>query len=130
MYQQRTRDIVVKVEPTYLDNQSTPDEHYFVWAYKVQILNKGAEPVQLRTRYWRIVDAQGRVQEVRGEGVVGQQPVLKPGDTFEYTSGTPLGTPSGFMAGNYEMQTTSGERFEVQIPPFSLDSPHQARLLN
>ena len=77
------------------------------------------------TRHWRITDSLGRVQEVRGAGVVGEQPILKPGESFRYTSGTPLPTPSGIMAGTYGMANASGERFEVEIPAFSLDSPHQ-----
>lgn len=125
MYKRTTRGIVVNVEPTYLGDQSTPDEDYYVWAYKVQIENTSDATVQLRTRYWRITDAQGRVQEVRGQGVVGEQPVLKPGERYEYTSGAPLSTPTGFMAGNYQMQTDDGEMFEVEIPLFSLDSPYQ-----
>lgn len=124
MYIRTTRDIVVSVEPEFLDDQSTPDENYYVWSYRVSIENKGRETVQLRSRFWRITDAHGRVQEVHGQGVVGEQPVLKPGEVFEYTSGAPLSTPSGFMAGNYLMQTPGGEMFNVDIPPFSLDSPH------
>jgi ApaG protein len=130
MYRQTTRSIEVIVEPTYLDDQSQPDEGHFVWKYHVRIENNGADTVQLRNRYWRITDAQGRTQEVRGAGVVGEQPVLKPGETFEYTSGTPLKTPSGFMVGAYQMQTTAGETFEIDIPAFSLDSPYQPRRIN
>jgi ApaG protein len=96
----------------------------------VRIENGGAETVQLRNRYWRITDSLGRVQEVRGAGVVGEQPVLKPGESYEYTSGTPLQTPSGIMVGSYQMETPAGERFEVDVPAFSLDSPHQPIKLN
>jgi ApaG protein len=127
MYQRTTRNIHVSVEPIFLDEQSTPDENYYVWAYKVQIKNEGPETVQLRSRCWKITDAQGRVQEIRGQGVVGEQPVLKPGGSYEYTSGAPLSTPSGFMVGNYQMRNTSGETFEVEIPLFSLDSPFDTR---
>jgi ApaG protein len=81
--------------------------------------------VQLLTRHWRITDSNGNVQEVRGEGVVGEQPVLEPGSSFEYTSGTPLPTPSGIMVGTYQMASQGGSRFDVEIPAFSLDSPHQ-----
>lgn len=126
MYQQTTRDIAITVQPKYLEDQSSPTDNYYVWAYRVLIENKGRETVQLRTRYWQITDAQGRVQEVRGPGVVGEQPVLQPGQKFEYTSGTPLATPSGIMVGTYQMQTTGGEAFDVRIPAFSLDSPHDA----
>ena len=114
------------MEPFYLDEQSDPDENHFVWAYHVRIENNGARTVQLKTRHWRITDSHGNVQEVRGDGVVGEQPVLTPGQAFEYTSGTPLSTPSGFMVGTYQMEAESGERFDVNIPAFSLDSPHQA----
>ena len=130
MYSAITREIRVQVEPIYLDDQSEPDENHFVWAYHVEIMNDGQEQVQLRTRYWRITDALGRVQEVRGPGVVGEQPVLDPGEAFEYTSGTPLPTPSGIMAGIYQMEAAGGEQFDVEIPAFSLDSPHQAVNLN
>jgi ApaG protein len=114
----------VTVEPTFLEDQSSPDESYYVWAYTVRIENKGGDVVQLRRRRWLITDSQGRVQEVEGEGVVGEQPVLKPGEHFEYTSGAPLATPSGFMEGSYEMRTTRGDTLDVTIPAFSLDSPH------
>ena len=123
MYKTETRSIAVVVEPTYLDDQSSPEDDYFVWAYTIQIENHGAEVVQLKTRYWKITDAHGRVQEVRGSGVVGEQPVLKPGECFEYTSGTPLSTPSGIMVGSYQMVTDNGELFNVEVPAFSLDSP-------
>lgn len=130
MYEQLTRDIKVTVKPFYLEDQSSPEESHFVWAYHVKIENSGIETVQLRNRYWRITDAIGRVQEVRGPGVVGEQPVLHPGDDFEYTSGTPLQTPSGIMVGTYQMESTDGEFFDVDIPAFSLDSPHQPIQLN
>lgn len=129
-YSQTTRSISVSVRPIYLEDQSSPTENYYVWAYQVRIENEGMETVQLRSRYWRITDAMGRVQEVRGPGVVGEQPVLKPGDSFEYTSGTPLSTPSGIMVGTYQMVTGDGESFDVAIPAFSLDSPHHAGRLN
>lgn len=130
MYSSTTRAIRVTVQPTYLDEQSSPTDNHFVWAYHVQIENLGKEIVQLRSRYWRITDSMGRIQEVRGAGVVGEQPVLNPGDSFEYTSGTPLGTPSGIMVGSYQMETRGGERFDVDVPAFSLDSPHQTIQLN
>ena len=130
MYTSTTRSIRVSVEPTFLDDQSSPTDDHYVWAYQVKIENDGSETVQLVNRHWRITDATGRMQEVQGEGVVGEQPTLQPGQAFEYTSGTPLGTPSGIMAGSYEMENTDGERFEIEIPAFSLDSPYQARRLN
>ncbi len=130
MYSAVTREIRVEVEPIYLAEQSEPDNGQFVWAYRVQIGNEGAESVQLLTRYWHITDGIGRVQEVRGAGVVGEQPVLKPGDTYEYTSGTPLPTPSGIMKGTYQMKTPAGEKFDIEIPAFSLDCPYETRRLN
>jgi ApaG protein len=130
MYSETTRSITVTVEPVYLEDRSSPADHHYVWAYRVRIQNGGQETVQLRRRHWRITDALGRVQEVRGPGVVGEQPVLQPGQSFEYTSGTPLTTPSGIMDGSYEMQTGDGRSFAVTIPAFSLDSPHQAVKLN
>jgi ApaG protein len=130
MYTETTRAITVTVEPIYLENESAPEQSQFVWAYHVRIENKGVEAVQLRNRYWRITDALGRVQEVRGAGVVGEQPLLRPGQSFEYTSGTPLPTPSGIMTGSYEMEGSNGEKFSVKIPAFSLDSPHQQIRVN
>ncbi len=130
MYSETTRAIRVVVKPTYLEDQSSPTENRYVWAYHVRIENQGGETVQLRRRHWRITDAIGRIQEVKGPGVVGEQPVLGPGQSFEYTSGTPLATPSGIMVGTYEMETPAGECFDVVVPPFSLDSPHQPRRLN
>lgn len=125
-YAVTTRGIRVSVRSFYLDDQSQPEENQYVWAYRIRIENTGDEPVQLLRRSWRITDARGRLVEVDGEGVVGEQPSLDPGEAFEYTSGTPLDTPSGFMAGFYHMVATrSGEPFDVEIPAFSLDSPHQ-----
>ena len=120
MYECVTRDILVVVEPVYLEDESRPEEHHFVWAYTIAIENMSQETVQLRARYWKITDASGVVQEVHGIGVVGEQPILRPGECFEYTSGAPLRTPSGFMGGSYQMETHGGEAFEVEIPTFSL----------
>lgn len=122
-YDETTREITVNVEPTYLDDESEPDKAYYLWSYTVNIENNGHESVQLRARHWHITDAQGRSQDVHGEGVVGEQPVLEPGDSFEYTSGVPLTTPSGIMVGTYIMESESGESFPVSVPAFSLDSP-------
>jgi len=124
MYECVTRDILVAVEPVFLEDESNPEESHYVWAYTIAIENMGQETVQLRSRYWKITDSTGHVQEVHGVGVVGEQPRLRPGESFEYTSGAPLATPSGFMGGNYEMVTQGGEKFQVEIPTFSLDSPH------
>lgn len=130
MYRAITRGIEVRVEPYYLEDRSEPEESRYLWAYKVVIANHGEQTVQLQSRYWHITDALGRVQEVRGEGVVGEQPTLNPGDIYEYTSGAPLSTPSGMMVGSYQMVSETGERFDVAIPAFSLDSPHERRSLN
>jgi ApaG protein len=123
MYTATTRSIQVSVEPFYLSDQSEPDRERWVFGYRVRIENGGGETVQLLDRHWRITDALGRVVEVRGEGVVGEQPRLEPGEAFQYTSGTPLPTPTGIMVGSYGMVTEAGERFEVTIPAFSLDAP-------
>jgi len=130
MYSEITRSIRVTVEPFYLEDQSSPAEDRYVWAYHVRIENRGRETVQLRNRRWQITDSRGQSQEVRGAGVVGEQPVLAPGESFEYTSGTPLPTPSGIMVGSYEMETRGGDSFWVRVPAFSLDSPHQTVRLN
>jgi ApaG protein len=130
MYSEITRSIKVSVKPFYLEDQSSPAEGRYVWAYHVRIENRGLETVQLRNRHWQITDSRGQIQEVRGPGVVGEQPVLAPGESFEYTSGTPLPTPSGIMVGTYQMETRGGDSFSVRIPAFSLDSPHQAVRLN
>lgn len=130
MYSAVTHSIKVTVKPVYLEDQSSPGENHYVWAYHVRIENQGDATVQLRSRHWRITDALGRLQEVRGAGVVGEQPVLKPGEMFEYTSGTPLPTPSGIMTGTYEMEREGGDRFDIKIPAFSLDSPHQPVRIN
>ena len=130
MYRAITRQIEVTVEPNFLPERSSVEQSRYFWSYTIVIINTGAETVQLRTRHWVITDASGRQQEVRGEGVVGEQPVLAPGEHFEYTSGVPLSTPSGFMAGHYQMVSETGERFEIEVPAFSLDSPDGKRVLN
>ena len=130
MYSETTRSITVTVRPVYLEQHSSPADNHYVWAYHVRIENGGNETVQLRNRHWRITDAMGRLEEVRGPGVVGEQPVLAPGESFEYTSGCPLPTPSGFMVGDYEMETRGGENFLVRVPAFSLDAPQQPIRLN
>jgi ApaG protein len=129
-YSQTTRSLTVTVEPTFLEEQSSPSESQYVWAYRVRIENNGQRTAQLLRRYWRITDALGRVHEVKGPGVVGEQPILRPRDSYEYTSGTPLSTPSGIMSGSYQMEYDDGEHFEIVIPAFSLDSPHQPRRIN
>ena len=130
MYRATTRGIEVSVTPRYLQERSSPDNGQYFWAYTIEIVNRGNETVQLKTRHWRITDGLGRTQEVRGAGVVGEQPVLKPGQSFEYTSGVPLTTASGFMTGTYGMVTEKGERFDIDVPAFSLDSPAGKRTVN
>jgi ApaG protein len=130
MYEKTTRNIAISVRPFFLEEQSAPERRHYVWAYRVNIENRGPETVQLLNRHWRITDKLGRLQEVKGPGVIGEQPVLKPGESFDYTSGCPLETPSGIMVGTYEMTTPAGERFLVEIPAFSLDSPHDRQVMN
>jgi ApaG protein len=130
MYTRTTRNIRIHVLPQFLEGQSRPDEAKFVWAYTITVENQGAEIVTLLSRYWKITDAFGRVQELRGDGVVGEQPTLKPGENFQYTSGCPLSTPNGFMVGSYHMKNQHGETFEVEVPAFSLDSPYGEHSVN
>jgi ApaG protein len=127
MYQAKTRDIRITVTPRFLIRESAPEKSHFVWSYSIEIENQGGETVQLVSRYWKITDGSGKVQEVEGPGVVGEQPVLTPGDSFSYTSGVPLTTPSGFMLGHYVMVTDHGESFEAMVPAFSLDSADERR---
>ncbi|EJL53047.1 MULTISPECIES: Co2+/Mg2+ efflux protein ApaG [unclassified Rhizobium] len=130
MYRALTRDIEVVVEPFYLEEQSDPEDDRYVWGYKIVISNNSDTTVRLVNRYWNITDQNGIVDEVTGAGVVGEQPRLAPGDTYEYSSGCPLDTPSGLMFGHYQMETDEGELFDVAIPAFSLDSPGLLRVLN
>jgi ApaG protein len=130
MYRSTTRSIQVTVEPAFVEAESRPDEGRYFWSYSIEIANQGNEVVQLQARHWRITDANGRTEEVRGAGVVGKRPVLKPGERFSYTSGCPLSTPSGIMVGTYQMETDTGERFSIAIPAFSLDLPNARRTVN
>lgn len=130
MYRAVTRGIEVSVEPFYLPERSDPSGNRYVWAYRVTIDNQSEEPVKLLSRYWHITDAIGRVEEVRGSGVVGEQPELDPGDSYQYTSGCPLSTPSGIMVGHYTMRADDGRLFDVDIPAFSLDLPDGRRTVN
>lgn len=130
MYRALTRDIEVVVEPFYLEEQSDPEDDRYVWGYRIVISNNSSIAVRLVNRYWNITDQNGQVDEVTGPGVVGEQPRLQPGDTYEYSSGCPLDTPSGLMFGHYQMETDEGDLFNVDIPAFSLDSPGLLRVLN
>jgi len=125
-----TRGIAVSVEPAYLEANSSPDSSQYFWAYRVIIENQGWETVHLLSRHWIITNGRGELTEVKGPGVVGKQPFLKPGESYEYTSGAPLNTPTGMMGGAYQMESESGERFDIEIPTFSLDRPNQDVLLN
>ena len=129
-YEAETEGVLIRVRPSYLAGQSDPDGGRWVWAYQVEIVNLTATTVQLMARRWVITDGQGRVEEVRGAGVVGEQPVIKPGDSYSYASGCPLGTPTGSMVGGYYMTDASGRSFEAAIPAFSLDVPGERRVLN
>ncbi len=130
MYRATTRGIQITVTPKYLADRSSAEDDRYFWAYTIEIVNKGTVTVQLKSRHWMITDGRGKLEEVRGPGVVGEQPVLKPGERFEYTSGVPLTTPTGMMAGSYQMATEDGEKFDVEVPPFSLDSPSTSRILH
>ena len=130
MYEAITRGIRVSVTPQYLETQSRPERNEYFWAYTIVIENEGRETVQLISRYWHITDANGRVSEVRGAGVVGEQPSIEPGGSYSYTSGCPLEAPSGIMVGTYQMITASGQEFDIDIPAFSLDSPDGLSSIN
>lgn len=130
MYRSVTRDIEVAVEPFYLAEKSDPEDARYVWGYRITIANHSDSQIQVLARYWRITDGWGRVEEVRGPGVVGEQPELGPGDSFQYTSGCPLRTPSGFMVGSYTVRSGTDDFFEIGIPAFSLDLPDSTRSVN
>jgi ApaG protein len=119
-----TRGIQVRVESRYVPEQSDPERGGWLFAYTVRIANVGQETVQLISRHWVITDANGEIEEVRGPGVVGAQPVLRPGESFEYTSACPLGTAFGTMEGTYQMLTEGGEYFDAEIAAFSLSTPY------
>lgn len=123
MYSATTFGIEVSVEPFYLEDRSEPEDNRYVWGYRVTIANQSDETVQLLSRYWHITDGLGRVEEVRGAGVVGEQPELGPGDSYQYMSGCPLSTPSGIMMGRYTMRNERDQMFDIDIPAFSLDLP-------
>jgi ApaG protein len=125
MYIKTTQNVKVTAVPTYLEKQSEPAVNHYVWSYTIHIENLGETTVKLQSRYWRITNGIGQLQEVRGEGVVGKKPTLKSGDKYSYTSGAALTTPSGIMVGTYQMvEPDSGMEFEIDIPAFSLDSPY------
>lgn len=129
-YEQRTEDVVVRVAPEFLAEQSNPRDSRFIWAYTVEIDNQSDKDLTVTDRFWQIADSRGQVQEVRAAGVVGETPMVKSGETFRYTSGAPLTAPSGMMRGAYTMRTESGESFDIIVPTFLLDSPHEAHCFN
>ena len=124
MYKKTTHDIQVCVSPVFLDEQSDPYSNHYVWSYNISIENLGKDSVQLKRRNWIITDKMGKTVHVSGDGVLGEQPTLQTGDSFQYTSGVPLTSPSGIMHGSYFMLTDNGETIEIEIPVFSLDSPY------
>ncbi len=130
LFEQRTRDVVVRVEPEYLADQSSPAEGRFIWAYTVEIDNQSADDLRVTGRYWHIADSRGQVQEVRGAGVVGEKPVVRAGEQFRYTSGAPLSAPSGMMSGSYRVEPETGEAYDIDIPVFVLESPFEGTLYN
>jgi len=130
MYEQETAGMIVRVDPQFLPQESRPADSRYVWAYTIEIENRRPDPVQLISRFWRITDENGATQEVRGEGVIGQQPVIEPGASFKYTSAAPLAAPSGVMMGAYSMQRQNGEAFDIDVPLFALDSPNNSRRAN
>lgn len=130
IYKETTADISVSVRPEYMDDQSDPDQGHYTWAYHVRIENQGERIIQLLSRHWKIADSLGNCQEIVGDGIVGHQPTLGPGDSFEYSSGTPLAAPSGFMSGTFNMISEDGIRFDVAVPAFALDGPDQCKAVH
>lgn len=130
LYEQRTDDVVVRVEPEFLAEQSNPSDSRFIWAYTVEIDNQSQQDLTVTERFWQIADSSGHVQEVRAAGVVGETPIVKSGEIFRYTSGAPLTAPSGMMRGSYTMRTENGESFDIIVPTFLLDSPHEGHSFN
>lgn len=129
-YAAQTEGFVVRVRPVFLDDQSDESDNKYLWGYEIRVENHSTVTAQLRSRHWIITDGNGQVQDVKGDGVVGEQPTLEPGEAFTYGSGCPLNTPTGFMVGRYQMATQDGRTFEIDIPAFSLDSPYAKRTLN
>jgi len=129
-YEQRTEDVIVRVAPEFLADQSNPRDSRFIWAYTVEIDNQSGRDLTVTDRFWQIADSRGQVQEVRAAGVVGETPMVKSGETFRYTSGAPLTAPSGMMRGSYTMRSEDGESFDIVVPTFLLDSPHEGHFLN
>tara|TARA_B110000008_G_scaffold207728_1_gene206527 strand:- start:776 stop:1207 length:432 start_codon:yes stop_codon:yes gene_type:complete len=129
-YTEVTKNIRVSVKTNFLSDQSDTENSLWVWSYHILIENNGNDKIQLIDRYWKITDATGIIKEVKGSGVIGEQPTIKPGEFFEYTSGTPLNKSSGFMSGNYRMINENNESFFIDVPVFSLDIPSVQKILN
>ena len=130
MYKQTTHGVSVSVMPVYIDERSDPEQGFHFWAYRVTIENRSNKTIQLKSRYWRITDSTGQVEEVRGEGVVGEQPVLEPDTSYTYSSGCPLRADSGIMEGSYFMEDVDGNGLEIAIPAFPLDLPDANPVMN
>lgn len=130
MFSQTTYNIEVKVQPSFIDHQSDHEEQLYVWAYQVEIANRSHESIVVRSRHWKIVNARGEMAEVHGEGVIGKQPVIPPGESWSYISYTNLSSASGVMYGAYDCERSNGEVISVGIPVFSLDSPYQQSFPN
>ena len=130
VYEAQTRGVTVRVMTDFLPDQSSADRSRYVWAYMVEIENRSPKTVQLVSRHWLITDSLNRTEEVKGAGVVGEQPELKPGEAYRYASACPLTTPSGLMRGSYRMVTPDGDSFDVAVPEFSLDLPGARRRVN
>lgn len=130
MYQAQTHGVRVTVAPKFMEAESSPPQGRYFWAYSIEIMNLSPRTVQLMARHWFITDGRGETHEVRGEGVVGKQPVLRPGESFSYTSGCPLQTPDGSMRGLYAMLGEGGDMFDVEVPLFPLDSPYVKKVLH
>jgi ApaG protein len=129
-YEAETNNVCIRVRPAFVEEESSPEDDRFLWAYHVEIENRSRRTLQLMTRHWRITDSDGRIQHVDGAGVIGKQPVLRPGARFEYSSGCPLSTPSGMMQGAYRFEDETGASVEATIPLFALDSPYDDRRPN
>lgn len=130
MFKAITHGVSVTVMPVYIDERSNPERSQYFWAYRVMIENNSGQTLQLLSRYWHITDSDGHVEEVHGDGVVGEQPVMADGENFSYTSGCPLTTPSGIMVGSYKMQNDDGEIIEIAVPAFPLDLPDLSPSIN
>lgn len=130
MYQAETHGVRVTAAPKFMEKESSHGQGRYFWAYSIEIVNLSPQTVQLMSRHWFITDGRGEVHEVRGEGVIGQQPVLRPGEAFSYTSGCPLMTPDGSMRGFYAMLGEDGVIFDIEVPLFPLDSPYVKKVLH